>query len=146
MTNENPYAPPSSSVVNDSAGDLDGVIDALEVFDRWKEKFRAIALAGGPSLPNRKQLPKDMRRQALGFNVLAFLFGPLYYLAKGMWKKAILYFVALMVLLILLDIVLNYFGQGEFGRALGYGAAAFFSVKANGDYYKKMVLKDNGWY
>lgn len=146
MNNDNPYAPPSSSVVDDSAGDLDGLIDALEVSDRWKEKFRAITLAGGPSLPNRKQLPKDMRRQALGFNVLAFLFGPLYYLAKGMWRKAILYFVASTLLVFVAAFALAYFGYGGLARSLGYGAAAFFSVKANGDYYKKLVLKDNGWY
>jgi hypothetical protein len=146
MNNDNPYAPPSSSVVDESLGDLDGVIDALDVSDRWKDKFRAIALAGGPSMPKRKQLPKDMRRQALGFNVLAFLFGPLYYLAKGMWKKAILYFVALVLLVFVVSFALAYFGHEGFARALGYGAAAFFAVKANSDYYKKMVLKDNGWY
>ncbi|MET0335796.1 MAG: DUF2628 domain-containing protein, partial [Rhizobacter sp.] len=85
-------------------------------------------------------------RFKISFNVLAFLFGPLYYLTKGMWKKALSLFGACIVVVVVVGVVLDLFGFGKIADALGYGAAAIFAVRANIDYYKKMVLGDNGWW
>ena len=42
--------------------------------------------------------------------------------------------------------LLDQFGYEKLANALGYGVGAVFAVRANIDYYKKMVLGDNGWW
>src|SRR3954466_4715595 len=140
MDTPNPYAPPGASVADVELTDAD--IESLDVSETWKKRFRIIKQAGGPGMPNLKNLPFRERRGA-GFNIVAFLFGPFYYLSKGMWRKAITLFLVLMVALLVIDAGLELMGLGRYGKALGYGAAAVFAVRANIDYYKKMVLRDN---
>ncbi|RRS03027.1 DUF2628 domain-containing protein [Aquabacterium soli] len=120
-------------------------IQSLPVPESWKHKFLLIAKAGGPKLPNLKALSFGERFK-ISFNILGFLLGPLYYLAKGMWKKALSYFGAGLLFLVLAGAALDLVGQGKVADALGYGLAALFGVRANIDYYKKMVLGENGWW
>ena len=120
-------------------------IQSLPVSESWKHKFLLLAKAGGPKLPNLKTLPFGERFK-ISFNILGFLFGPLYYLAKGMWRKALFYFGAGLLFLVLAGLALDLVGQGKVADALGYGLAAIFGVRANIDYYKKMVLGENGWW
>lgn len=101
--------------------------------------------AGGVKMPQHKALSGG-ERMKISFNVLAFLFGPFYYMAKGMWKKAITLFVVSLAIVVLLEILLEMAGLGRFGKALTYGVAAVYAVRANIDYYKKMVLRQNGWW
>lgn len=148
MSQQNPFAPPQSQVadaVSDSASD----IDSLPVSATWKRRFHWLRKAGGPAMPNVKTMSKAERKEmgAFGyFNILAFLFGPFYYLAKGMWKKAISLFVVCVVVVVLLGLLLDLVGLDKLADALGYGTAAIFAVRANIDYYKKMVLGENGWW
>ncbi len=97
-------------------------------------------------MPNLKSMPLKERRKYSQFNILAFLFGPFYYLAKGMWRKAISLFTVCVLAATILELVLQSLGFAVLGKAVGYGIAAIFAVRANIDYYKKMVLKDNGWW
>lgn len=120
-------------------------IDTLQVSDAWKQKFRLLMKAGGPGLPRFKTLSFGERFR-VNFNLLAFLFGPFYYLAKGMCKKAICFFGVWALIIITLGYALDLAGLSKVADALGYGAAAFFGTRANIDYYKKMVLQDNGWW
>jgi hypothetical protein len=142
VSNPNPFAAPQSRV-DDQPTD----IDSLPVFERWKEKFRLFRKAGAPGFANLKNLPpKERKRASFGFNVLAFLFGPFYYIAKGMWCKGLVLFLVCLLVVIVLEAVFELLGYGRFGKILGYGVAAVFAVRANIDYYKKMVLGDNGWW
>ena len=144
MESPNPYAPPQANV--DVATDAGAVtIDSLDVPERWKRRFRAIHAAGGPRLPNAKALP-FWERQRTMFNVFGFLFGPVYYLYLGMWKKALTLFVACVVVIVVIAIVLVMTGYGRYATALNYGAAALFGIRVNIDYYKKKVLLDNSWW
>lgn len=145
MQTENPYAPPKSSVIDSDLQALNRRIDNLEVSDRWKERFRAIAAAGGPSLKDFKTLSKEQRKRVSHFNALAFLFGPIYYLTKGMWKKAIVYTALMLVIIVILSIIFDHFGFPRIADSLRFGAPALFAVRANIDLYKKSVLGDNGW-
>ncbi|MBC7956330.1 MAG: DUF2628 domain-containing protein [Cytophagales bacterium] len=120
-------------------------IDGLLVSDGWKRKFRLIQKAGGPKQTQFKSLTAG-ERMKISFNILAFLFGPIYYIVKGMWKKGLALFGACFVVLVVLSVLLELAGLGKVANALGYGAAALFAVRANIDYYKKMVLGDNGWW
>lgn len=74
------------------------------------------------------------------------MFGPLYYAFKGMVKKALLFLVLAFAFNVALSLLMETVGLGEYDRYLVYGIAAVFAIRANIDYYKKMVLGDNGWW
>lgn len=145
MTHTNRFAPPTAQLcdISEKPNRLD--IESLPVSDPWKQKFRLLEKAGGPKQPNLKGLSSGERLK-IGFNILAFLFGPLYYLAKGMWKKALALFGACVLAIVVIGFALELFGLTKVANALGYGAAAVFAVRANVHYYKKMVLGENGWW
>ena len=145
MTEQNPYQPPQS-IVADPTQPNTVDIEMLPVSDTWKKRFRWIQAAGGPSLKNAKNVPKEQRLTFGLFNILAFLFGPLYYLAKGMWKRALMYSLILYSIIFVIAYVMIANGYEQHVNALGYGVAALFAMRANLDYYKKMVLNDNGWF
>jgi hypothetical protein len=146
MSDSSPYQPPASSLTDPASSVSLAQIEALAVSERWKKRFRGIHLAGGPKMPNLKQLTITQRRQITPFNVLGFLFGPLYYLAKGMWRKALSLSVVCASVAIAASLLLDYLGYAALGRALGYGVAAVFAIRANIDYYKKCLMNDNGWW
>ncbi len=143
MNAHNPYATPRTNVDADQ-GEAD--IDRLPVSDSWKGKFKAIKRAGGPSLPHLKKLTRDERKAIPMFSVLGFLFGPFYYLAKGMWRKAATLFVLTVLAIVALDLAMEFVGLGQYTSGTGFGAAAVYAVLANKDYYRKMVLGQNGWW
>lgn len=121
-------------------------IHGLPVADKWKERFIAIHAAGGPKLPAFKQLTLQQRMKAQSLNFWAFLFGPFYYLYLGMWKKGLSLFVVCASLAIAAGIALDAVGLSKVGDALGYGVAAVYGIRANIDYYQKLVLGENGWW
>jgi hypothetical protein len=141
----NRYAPPKAVVEDVAAQHTSADIFNLPVSDNWKAKFFLLDKAGGVKMPSIKAL-SVAERMKVTFNLLAFLFGPIYYAFKGMWKKGLAIFGASLVLVLLIGFVLELAGLGRFANALGYGAAAFYAIRANIDYYKKMVLKQNGWW
>lgn len=145
MPKINPYSPPTADV-EDRLLDTEEHIDDLPVSEVWKKKFKAMRKAGGPGMKNLNSLSKAERKDLGSFNVVAFLFGPFYYMAKGMWRRGILLFAVCVAAVIVIDIALGLIGLEKFGKALGYGVAGVFAVRANADYYKKMVLGDNGWW
>jgi hypothetical protein len=116
-------------------------IAQLDVSDSWKDTFRLIERAGGPDLPHLKEL-KFGERFSINFKVLAFFLGPFYYLAKGLWKQAVLYLLFAIVLILLLDA----FGFEKVSKSVGYGVAAIYSIRANISYYRKMVLGITPWF
>ena len=115
-------------------------ISRLEVSDKWKDRFRAIERAGGPDLPDFRNLSVSDRR-GVQFNWLAFLLGPFYYLAKGLWRQTIVYVLLAIACVFIMEAV----GLGKFGRAVGYGFAAIYGIRANISYYKKVVLGETPW-
>ena len=143
MTQPNPYAAPKANVDDDRA---DPAIDSLSVSDAWKRKFKAIQKAGGPGLPHLKTLSKEDRKAVPMFNILGFLFGPFYYVAKGMWKKGITLFVLGFAVIFVLILVLEALGLTKLTTALNVAMGALYAVLADRDYYKKMVLRQNGWW
>ena len=113
----------------------------LDVSDAWKRKFRLIEKAGGPDFPQARDLSFGERR-AIGFNFLAFLFGPFYFLAKGLWRPAIAYSMLAVVLGVILELV----SKGKLSHGVGYGFAAVYAMRANVVYYRKMVLGETPWF
>jgi hypothetical protein len=145
MSTPNPYAAPAAAVRDFADAAPADVIARLNVSDAWKQKFMLIAKAGGPKLQNTSELTRGERMKIM-FNVLAFLFGPLYLLAKGLWRPALALTAVLLLAMILLDVVLSVAGAPQLGKMLGYGAAAVYAVRANVCYYSKMVLGQKTWF
>jgi hypothetical protein len=143
MNETNPFAPPKAPV-RDAIEESGVDIDALDVSETWKTRFRLLERAGGPKMPHINDLRYGDRTRVM-FNILAFLFGPLYYVSKGMWRKAITFFLIGVAAIVILTFVFEALGWSSVNRALSYGLAAFFSMRANIDYYKRVVLGDNGW-
>jgi hypothetical protein len=146
MQAPNLYTPPAASLLTNSQLPLTEQIEALPVSPAWKDRFHAIALAGGAKLPNFKQLSRQERQRAMRLNVLAFIFGPLYYIAKGMWKKAVVYFVLTVLAATAVGLALEFFGYGHLVRATTVSFGVWFGLRANIDFYKRMVDGENGWW
>jgi hypothetical protein len=120
-------------------------IDSLRVSGTWKARFKAIHKAGGPKLPYFSRLTLRERLSAY-FNVLAGLFGPFYYISKGMWRKGLALFGAAFVAVLILKSIFEALGYPFLTQILAYGVGAVFAARGNIDYYKKMVLKDESWW
>jgi hypothetical protein len=132
--------PPATPVAGAPPRGKADPVSRLDVSESWKRRFRLIEKAGGPDLPHFRDLPFG-ERFGLNFNILAFIFGPFYYLAKGLWRQAVLYFVSAFVVVLLLEAA----GLGKFSRGVGYGLAAVYALRANISYYRKVVLGDTPW-
>ena len=110
--------------------------------ESWKRKFALIEKAGGPRLPNFSSLTLGERMQ-VGFNVLALLFGPIYYLIKGLWQQALAYTGIWLVAIFILN------SQGASDgllNAAGFGFAGLCAARANIGYYKKEVFGEVIWF
>lgn len=115
----------------------------------WERRFAAIESAGGPSLPKYNQLsPQDRRALTVSAsNFWAFVFGPLYYLAKGMWRKAITLGTIGVTAAFAFEFAMLSVGVSDH---LASGASnmvvpVLFAMRANVDYYKHVRLGDRGW-
>jgi hypothetical protein len=111
----------------------------------WYERFAIIDKAGGPSLPKLKELSFG-ERWKISFNFLAYIFGPIYYAIKGMWRKGLSLLAISIAMALLLELALDALGQGLLAQFSGYAAAVIFAVKANTDYYKKTMYGDDEWW
>jgi hypothetical protein len=113
----------------------------------WKEKFALIDQAGGIALPSLAQLPL-VARVRVRCNVFALLFGVLYYVCKGMWKRGVslaLLAIALTLLLVWLATPLGVPADYLHNVATALSALAY-AYRANLDYYKHAVLGDDSWW
>lgn len=117
--------------------------DTESISDSWKVKFKLLEKAGGVKLPNVRNLSFGERMKVV-FNVWGFLFGPFYYLAKGMWKKAIPLCGISFLIIVVLEALCQAMGISD--RITNFVAGAIFATRANIDFYKKVKLGDNGWW
>lgn len=115
-------------------------INSLGLSNTWKKRFVLIAKAGGPEVPQLRQLSSKERR-SIGFNVFAFLFGPFYYLLKGLWRQASVYFGLTVLGILLMDAA----GLEQIDRIVAGIAAAMYSWRANISYYRRAVLGETFW-
>lgn len=109
----------------------------------WRIRFDLIEKAGGVTLPTPEQITgPEMAR--IKFNIWAFLFGPLYYLFKGMWKKATVRWLPGAAAVFLLGYA-SPDGIDFVTFIVTIATAVWCARRANVDYYSKIVLGDNGW-
>jgi hypothetical protein len=119
--------------------------EEAELSALWRIRFDLVEKAGGPGRPLFKQLRLGERFR-LVCNFWALLFGPFYYLAKGMWRKALVAAFIGVPLMIVIN-VLGPDGELELLKfSINTVINVWFAVHANVNYYKKVVLGDNGWW
>lgn len=138
MSDTNPYASPVVEAFVASYRQEGADVETLTVGRTWKRRFHLIKGAGGID---------HAGMGATRFNVLAFLFGSIYYLLKGMWRKAISLLGLTVAINVACNIVLVLMHlPSQLGYVASLVLAAIYGLRANADYYRKMVLGDNGWW
>ncbi|TWI63514.1 uncharacterized protein DUF2628 [Pseudoduganella lurida] len=125
--------------------DLGRGLEALS--PAWRRRFALIEQAGGPTFEKIRTLPLRERFRA-AFNVWALFFGPFYFMAKGMWKRAITLTVALIGSNFAVNVILAAMGapEGAADAAFHAGGPVTFAAVCNLAYYKAKVLGDWGWW
>jgi len=138
LSDTNPYASPAVEAFVASYKEEGADVETLAVGQTWKRRFHLIKGAGGID---------NAGFGATRFNVLAFLFGSIYYLLKGMWRKAISLLGLTLAIGIACNIVLLLTNlPDKLSYVTGLATATIYGLRANADYYKKMVLGENGWW
>lgn len=116
----------------------------IDLPEKWKKVFSLIEKAGGVKMPKIKDLTPSERIKAR-LNFWAFFFGPIYYLIKRMWKKAITYFGLIILFFLVFDyITITYFHRSDINIP-GVAVGIIWAVLANIDYYKIKVLGEDKW-
>lgn len=120
--------------------------DFIEVPAAWQQRF-AFFRQYGPvgSTPEAKAayraLPFGVKMR-LGFNIWGFLFGPFYFLVKGIWRKA-LTLLGISVALGVTSVLLGLPDSWDRALAIGYGAA--IATLANWAYYLHVAEGSQSW-
>ncbi|BBX87012.1 DUF2628 domain-containing protein [Mycolicibacterium aubagnense] len=119
---------------------------SVTVSPSWQRRFDFFNAYGLPnSSPESKaayQAMSFMDRLKLTSNILAFLFGPIYFFVKGMWRKGLTLlgiFFAVEVVLVVLDV------PDSLVRGIGFGLAAIAMTTANYAYYLHVVRGSQSW-
>lgn len=124
------------------------IIENLSVNQSWKERFKLIQKYYDMSSwaykvkeeekenfkQNKPHFAIIFKNGGIGTMIAAVLFGPIYYLVKGMWLKAIIYSLFLILLFSILSILFNFSGAAS-------GGGCLFGILAPFDYYRLKVLK-----
>ncbi|MBZ4632049.1 DUF2628 domain-containing protein [Mycobacterium avium subsp. hominissuis] len=113
---------------------------------RWRSRFAFFDAYGlQSSSPQAREVYKALpfgARLRLSSNPMAFLFGPLYFLAKGMWRKGITLLAvagAVAVVTVVIDM------PDSLARAIGLGFAGLAMTVANYAYYLHVAKHSQSW-
>lgn len=126
-------------------------IQTPDLKPKWRERFAFFDAYGAPSSPEFraafKALPRGKKR-LVNMNFFGFFFGPFYFFALGLWKKA-LSFIALALGLGVLEVLFTMFTGIDIPHAvdtgLSVGFAMMIGISTNYAYYLKVVKGSQGW-
>lgn len=114
--------------------------------DSWRWKFDFFNTYGLPSSsPEAKAAYRNlsfMTKLRLTSNILAFLFGPIYFFVKGMWRKGLTLLglnIAVTAVLVVLDV------GDSISRGINIGVFALAMSTANYAYYLHVVHGSQSW-
>lgn len=123
-----------------------------DVSKAWKTKFDILQKIGA----DEKFVYKAMgsaeykklsfrEKYRISFNILAFLFGPLYYFSKKMWTKGAIILGAIWILAAFLTLVEVVVGTALPAVIYWAPSAAICAQLANYDYFRKVMHAENMW-
>lgn len=126
--------------------------EASNVSDAWRKKFDLFEELGA----DQKSIYKVMSsagykalgfrdKHKLSFNVLAFLFGPLYYFFKKMWAKGLILLAATWVVAALLTLAEAVIGATLPDICYWIPSAVICAQFANHDYYRHSTCGEKMW-
>jgi len=141
-----------SSIPEDNQNGYHTNIDALNVNDSWKQKFRIIEKMGAEeqsiyslmNSPAFKALSFKEKRM-IDFNLWAFFFGPFYYFVKKMWLKGAVLFGGITLLNTLLTIVEIVFDMTLPPPIYWIPGAVLCAQLANLDYFRFKIHQEMMW-
>jgi hypothetical protein len=112
----------------------------------WQRRFAFFRRFGLPrSSPQAQEAYRILglsQRMDVSANVLAFVFGPLYFVAKGMWRKGLVLLVVEFTVLMVLGIL----GVSEIWlRAIGVGFSVIATITANYAYFLHVTRASASW-
>jgi len=110
----------------------------------WADRFTFYYVNGRPGHPQYRVAYRALsfgQRMRLGSNIWAFLFGPFYFMAKGMWRKG----VTLLAIGLAIGAVLALIGLSRFNLYAGIGLASFQMTIANYQYFLHVVHGNRSW-
>ncbi|WP_036460615.1 DUF2628 domain-containing protein [Mycobacterium sp. 141] len=112
----------------------------------WQKRFDFFSAYGLPSsTPESKAAYRVLpfgTKLRIGSNILAFLFGPIYFFVKGMWRKGLTLFgiaLAVSVVMVMLD------ASDGVARGAGIAVASLAMSTANYAYYLHVVRRSESW-
>ena len=112
---------------------------------KWQKRFDFFSDYGVPSSVVGQERLREMPfrdRFAVLFNIPALLFGPLYFLFIGLWRRGLTLLVFVFALFLALDDV----GLGELWQdILAVGFWVFCCVTVNYAYYRKRTTGVESW-
>ena len=112
----------------------------------WQRRFAFFDQYGVPnSTPQARAAYRALgfgEKLRLNSNFLALLFGPLYFIAKGMWRKGVTFLIAGLAAMAVLT-VLNV--PDSFVRPVGFAFSALAMTTANYAYYLHVRRGSTSW-
>jgi hypothetical protein len=143
----NPYAV-GMATMPDAAGN----INLNDLSQKWKDRFAFFDAHGAPGTQGYRDAFKALPRRERGkisYNVLAFIFGPFYYLYLGMQRQAMIWFGVYFFLVLVLLLVAASLPDADtikaLSRGMGLGVAYCMAISINYRYYLKRTGRYNGW-
>lgn len=130
----------SNATICEHCGEVLGKFANLDINSKWKKRFEAVqkvSIDGNNWLPKKDiqislkesfECGKIIYLSDIPSTLAIFAFGMFYYFAKGMWAKAIVYFLIIIAAFAICV-------------PLGYAVAAILWSHAPFDYYRLKVLK-----
>lgn len=118
----------------------------IDVSPAWASRFEFFDNYGLPgSTPESKTAFKTLslwQRFRLQNNWLALFFGPIYFFAKGIWRKGI----SLLAVDVAVTVALTLTNTADsIGRAISFGCAMAASLTANYAYYLHATKHSTSW-
>lgn len=109
----------------------------------WERRFALIDKAGGVKLPQVWSLPpKEIF--LIRWNLAALFFGPIYYAAKGMWKKGLTLWGIGVLIAFVGAVLLEEMGFEP--DAMIYLPSVVFCLFANVNFYRRTKEGFTGWW
>jgi hypothetical protein len=122
-----------------------------EIKLKWRERFEFFDAYGAPSSPEARVAFKALQRnkkRLVNFNFLDLFFGPFYFFALGLWKKA-LTLIAIIIATAVIELIFSAVTQIDIPRGVDTGVSLgfgyLFAMSVNYSYYLKEVKGSHGW-
>ncbi|WP_144218498.1 DUF2628 domain-containing protein [Shewanella algae] len=112
---------------------------------RQADKLGYFASAKSQPHLSRSKKEQIKGQNVINFNVLAFIFGPFYYITKGMWKKGLYLFLLTLGLNLLSLVLVSLFTDRDISKVMYIINSTIYGLTANYDYYRYYKLGETTW-